>query len=422
MLGLSLAYYLSKKGLKITVLERTDSLGGLASGIPVAGTTIEKYYHHWFKSDTDIQELITDLGLTNKLEWLPSKVGIYYKGKEHDFTTGLSLLRFSPLPMIDRLRTAVVSFYLQKKPDLGKLDQVAAYDWCLKYFGKNSTKVIWEPLLKGKFGDSYDKISMGWLWARIHDRSSSRENPFVAEKLGYLKGGFQSLVDRLAEKCRELGVEFKLNANILSHKYQQSHQLVYEHNGKQIKISPELIISTIPGPIFLKLFKIPNEYKQAIAKIEYLGASAVVLFIKKSFTPYYWLNINDLDFPFLVVVEHTNFVDSRLYGGRKILYIAKYLNPEMKQFKMEKDELIEYYLPYLRRLNENFSKEQIEESFLFKSAYAQHIVNKKYKVPPYETGIPGLYYANFTQVYPHDRGTNYSVAQAKQLIELILQK
>ena len=51
--------------------------------------------------------------------------------------------------------------------------------------------MVWGPLLNAKFGETADEIALPWFWARVHDRTA---------ELGYLRGGFQRLYDRLAER------------------------------------------------------------------------------------------------------------------------------------------------------------------------------------------------------------------------------
>ena len=64
-------------------------------------------------------------------------------------------------------------------------------DWTRRWMGPAAYETVWEPLLRGKFGDAAPEIAMPWFWARVHDRTQS---------LGYLRGGFQQLYDRMAER------------------------------------------------------------------------------------------------------------------------------------------------------------------------------------------------------------------------------
>ncbi len=419
MLGLSLAHELSHKGFKVTVLEKNSDWGGLASGLQIDGTNIEKYYHHWFRSDSAVQDLISELGLGHKLKFLESSMGIYLDGRLHNFSGTLDLLRFRPINIFNRLRAGLVSFYLQKSTYSEKYENIKAIDWCKKYYGKQVTEAIWEPLLKGKFGKHYDKISMSWMWARIHDRASSRAHPLAKEYLGYLEGGFQDLIDALVAKLEEYDVKLINNCNIESYKRNKNvHELKF--NGKTQTY--DIVVSTIPGPIFSKIFPISKKEKNKIEDIKYLGATCMILELSHSLTPYYWLNVNDLKFPFMALVEHTNFVDKKDFAGKSIIYIAKYIDPNEELFGKSQEELLDLYSEYLVKINPDYRKEWVQKVHFFKSAFAQHIVTTGYEIPDYETSVEGLYYANFTQVFPHDRGTNYAVEQAKTLSKLITSK
>jgi len=81
------------------------------------------------------------------------------------------------------------------------------------------------------------------------------------------------------------------------------------------------------------------------------------------------------------------------------------------------DDVLLSYLPVLRRLNPDFSPQWITQHWGFAAPYAQPIVTTEYKdhIPPHETPLPGFYMANMFQVYPQDRGQNYSIKLANEL-------
>jgi len=198
--GLVTAYRLAQSGKKVTVLEYSGMLGGLASGFTVEGAPLERAYHHLFKTDTDIIQMAAELGIGDALQWHDSSVSLYYDGVLYPFKGALDLVRFKPLSLINRIRAGLVVLYLQQTKNWKKFQHVSAYDWMLRAAGKQVTEVIWEPLLKGKFDKYYDKVSMAWLWARIHVRAQSREAG--GEKLGYFDGGFQVFTDALVSRLR----------------------------------------------------------------------------------------------------------------------------------------------------------------------------------------------------------------------------
>src|SRR5579859_3155072 len=169
------AYRLAKAGHEVEIFEASDHVGGLAAGFPIAGTTLERYYHHLFTSDVCIRGLVDELGIRDKLHWMTSQMGFAYQGQLYPFGTPLQLLKFTPLPLLDRILFGLQALYLGKVNDWKKYEAVTGYEWMKKHSGSALLKVVWEPLLKGKFGRYYDKVAMAWLWARIHTRASSRK-------------------------------------------------------------------------------------------------------------------------------------------------------------------------------------------------------------------------------------------------------
>ena len=103
--GLTAAYKLSRESdFSITLVESSGHLGGLAAGFPLLGTNLEMTYHHLFLTDTVILDLVRELGLSDKLMWCESSVGIYLGGRVHPFMSPLDLLRFKPCSLTGRLR------------------------------------------------------------------------------------------------------------------------------------------------------------------------------------------------------------------------------------------------------------------------------------------------------------------------------
>jgi protoporphyrinogen oxidase len=422
ILGLTLAYKLSGQGYQVKVLEWSPEFGGLASGLHIAGSDLEKYYHHVFKSDTHFLELLKELKLDGDLQWLPGKMGIFLQGKSFDFSSALDILKFSPLSFPNRIRLGIVSFYLQKFATYTSVKDQTALNWCLKYFGKAATRVIWEPLLYSKFGENAPQIAMTWLLTRIHDRASSRSLPWQDEKLGYLKGSMTRLIKALVASINKNGSQTINNCQVISYRnLKDKHEISFQVGSAQRRTETfDRVVVTIPPQEFIKLFQPPANYQKQLTDIQFMGAVCMVLKLKHSVSKYYWLSINDPEAPFVAAVEHTNLLGPELFKGSSILYLGKYLPQDHQQFRMADQELLELYIGYLKKINPEFDRDWITEFHIFKARTAQHLVPVDYKVLDYSTGIPGLYFAHFAQIFPHDRGTNYAIAQAQQVYELLV--
>ena len=137
----------------------------------------------------------------------------------------------------------------------------------------------------------------------------------------------------------------------------------------------------------------------------------LLLEIDRPFGRFYWTNIADPELPFVGIVEHTNFVDAARYDGRRFLYLANYVEPGDPLLSLDADDLLDRYLPGLRRVRPDFGRDWVRERWLHREPAAQPIVTLGYRdrMPPLRTPADGLVLANTTQIYPEDRGTNYAV-------------
>jgi len=406
--GLSAAYELSKGGHQVSVFESNPELGGQLATFEVGGGRVEKYYHHIFSTDYDIIRLIDELGLSQSLEWLESRVGFFCGGKVYDFVTPMDLLKFSPVSLVDRVRLGVVGLCLRRYSNWRNFEGVTAQDWIIRYAGKRNYEVVWGPLLKGKFGDRAREVGMVWFWGKIHQRFASRTKG-AKERLGYLKGSFGLVVDRVAQEIRAAGGAI----------YHQPVSRIVVEKGRVVGLEAgsqfypfDAIVATVPSPALPDLAPdLPEPYAAKLRQVRYQSALCLVLILKRSLSPIYWLNISDPSMPFPLVVEHTNLVDKSAYSDMNIVYISNYVAKESAFYHMAPQQLLEEYLPHLRKINPEFNPSWIENWRLFKEEAAQPVVTVNYSrdVPEQRTPIGGLFVANTTQSYPEDRAINTSV-------------
>ena len=404
----------------VTLVEKSDQLGGLAGGFPLQGTSLEKTYHHLFLTDTSILDLVKELGLQEKLMWCDSSVGIFRDGKIHAFKTPLDLLRFAPCSFLGRLRTGFAALYLKHQKNWRGFTRQTAHAWMTRACGASAMASIWTPLLQGKFDQHFDKVSMAWFWARIHIRANSRAGG-GGEKLGYFRGGFNVITVALENELRRRGVTIQTAATV--EKFADGERAAFI-SGEKVPF--DFCLFTGPSPALAKL--LPAEaalagYAAQLRSIEYLGAACVIFTSDQSLGDFYWVNVNAPDAPFLVFIQHTNLVDKKTYGGKNVYYIGAYLPSDRKIYALPDEELTRQWFSYLPKMFPHFDPAQVGETHVFRFAAAQHIVDTAYeaKIPEYQTPLPGVWLANFSQIFPEDRGTNFAVREGEKIAALIQQ-
>ena len=418
-LGLTAGLRLAQRGHAVTVFEKELLPGGLAAGFQPAGPDgpwLEKFYHHLFQSDRHAVALIRELGLEAALTWHRPRTAVLRDGRLHTLDSALSLLRFRPLPLADRIRMGFGLAYLRLLPTPDRLEGNEAGSWIRRRMGGSAADVVWEPLLRAKFGAAADTIAMPWFWARVHDRTAS---------LGYLDGGFQRLYIGLANRIEAHGGEVRLGRQVqeirpVAGGIAISHSPVGEPNAVDDPF--DTVVSTLPTVLTARLTPaIPHEWRDSHDPGPALGAHCLILSLDRRLTDAYWINLNDPGFPFLALVEHTNMRDPSEYGGQHLVYLGSYRKMDDPVLTADPDHLLSEWAADLRRINPAFDSSWVRRVWGFSSPFAQPIVTTDYatRIPPFETPVPGLFMANMFQVYPHDRGQNYSIELAERVVNAV---
>ena len=421
--GLSAGYKLSKLGHEVSIFETSSFAGGQASTIKFKNFEIEKAYHHLFVTDKAILNLYKDLGISKELNWYKSSVATYSEGNVWKTTSPFDLIKLSIIPFVERIKLFLISIRLKLLKDWKKIEDATAYSWLSDKVSKNTFEIIFKPLLKGKFGKYYNTISMAWFWSKIQTRVSSRNYKFQ-EILCYPINSFSSLINKLEDEIRRNGgkifFEHKVSKIITKSNQINSIDVIDNYSNKK-NIKFDIVISTAPYEVLNKLIDLGDSLKKSMNKVQYMSAIVMILVLKEKLTNFYWLSIADNEFPFLGLIEHTNLIPKKYYDGKNILYITNYVENDNEMMKMNYDELLDNYYPYIKKINKKFSKDWIINYRFNKIGYAQPILPINYSSIKIPLSLPvdGLYSGNTAQIYPEDRGTNYAVDLAEQITELI---
>lgn len=420
--GLAAAYDITRAGLHCTVFEQDESLGGLAGTFDAGGFPLEKFYHHWYTSDTAALELVRELGMADALMPRPSTAAAWVGNRFWKLSTPLDLLCFSPLSLRDRLRLGLLTLRVRRlaQADLPALEQITAIDWVRREAGQNVLNVMFEPLLRGKFGPYAEQVAAVWLAWKLRLRGSSRRRGGGGrEQLVYLRGGFGALVDALARQIRAGGGTIQTGmrvAQVLTHDHHDAVRAVRLADGTECPA--DAVLLTCPQPVAAGLCPfLPPEFRARLTEPAWLGNICLILVLERPLSGTYWLNVNDPSFPFVAVIEHTNLDASETaYRGRHIVYLSTYLPPQDPRMSMSADELLVYSIGHLQRMFPAFKRSWVHSSHVWRADYAQPVVTVGYRqrIAPEALGPRGLRLCCMAQIYPEDRGTNYAIAYARR--------
>ncbi len=431
--GLTAAYELAKRGLRVTLFEKEPHLGGLAYGFrePQWDWYLEGGYHHLFTNDRAIFSLIEELGLGDKILRRQPITATYWNGDMYQFDTPGHLLRFPGLSLLDKFRTGSLAAFCKVFPFWQLLEGVTAKDLFQTVGGAESWQQIWEPLMVGKFSTYNDQIAASWLWARIHKRTRD---------LCSIEGGFHTLVEALVNAIKTYGGTILTGVPLQSIHIKKN--CIYVHGRTAIynsfsRVPFDRLLLTVPTPIAAKLiprssFIIPH----SALSVPHLHAQTLILETSQPILrDVYWLNVTDRSFPFVAAVGHTNFMDPSHYGGHHITYFGNYLPEGHRYLSMTAEQLLEEFLPFIQRLSvtSNFKiqtsnsrkkslKFKVLSLNLFVGLFAQPVHQLHYSrvSPKLKTSIPGLFLANLDSIYPWDRGTNYAVELGQKAARFIM--
>ena len=415
-MGLSAGFFLAEKGFEVTVFEADDRLGGMSASFDFEGTLIERYYHFINGPDQHLFKLLETLNLKDQLRWRFTRMGFVKpdsagRAVVYEWGNPLALLKLSQVPLVTRLRYGFHALSCKFLKNLDKLDDISARQWISRWEGAAGYDALWRPLFEKKFFQWADPLSAAWISSRIRRVANSRES-LMRERLGYLEGGSQVLLETLAERIKGRGGEVRLSRPVQSVLVEPGRPggLVRTADGEE---PFEAVVSTVPLPYVSDLMPgLPPEYSARLKKIVNIGCVCVLFRLREPLTENFWLNIDMPAWDIPGLIEYSNL---RPMSAAHV-YAPFYMPPDHPNWALSNEELIEKARGYLAEVNPAAAASE-EAAAAFRYQYSQPVCPPGFRrlLPPYETGVDQVLVADTTHSFPEDRSINESIRVAGEL-------
>ena len=419
IMGLAAAYRARQLGHQVTILEADRVAGGMAAHFDFGGVSVERFYHFVCRADAPTFALMEELGIADKMRFVPAATAYFTHGKLYKWSTPWALLTFPHLSLISKFRYGLQMFLATKRSNWEKLDGMTARQWIEGGAGREAYDKLWRSLMELKFYEYAEDISAAWIWTRVKRIGTSRRSLFQ-EELGYIEGGSETLVATLCEALENAGAHLHLGTPV---------QRVLSENGcvtgvvagvdENAKTYPaDAVISTVPAPLVPQLVpELPEAAKSAYAGIANIGVVCVMLRLEKKVSEYFWVNVVAPDIEIPGFIEFSNLRPL----GSNLVYVPYYMPVTNEKWARPDSAFVQDAFAALRRVNPELTEADLLHSAVGRLKHAQPVCGPHFlqTLPPVQTAISGLQAADTCFYYPEDRGIAESIRIGRQMAEAV---
>jgi oxygen-dependent protoporphyrinogen oxidase len=261
--GLSTAYYLSKAGVPVTLIESSPRLGGFLQTEIIEGCTVELGPDSFINSKPWARELIEELGIGDQIIGSNDHLRATYiwrGGRMIQMPEGLTLMvpaRFGPV-----MRTQLLGWgsklrmlaEVTRRPPKNQEDRSVA-DFVKDHYGQEVVDYLAEPLLAGVYGGDPSQLSAASVvpkfveweakYGSVSRGAMKNGGTSPSPIFGTLKGGFGQLISELARQTTAEIIHGRVD------KVEQGWKV--RVNGEWIEAS-QLVVACKPQSVLPDLF------------------------------------------------------------------------------------------------------------------------------------------------------------------------
>lgn len=416
---MTLALRLAQQGFKVTILEASDKLGGLAAPCKIGPYTWDRFYHVILMSDSNTLDLLDELDLTDQVNWRAAKTGFFTDGHLYSMSNVFEFLAFPPLNLLDKFRLGWTIFYASRIKSWERLEEIKVTDWLVSHSGRRTFEKIWLPLLKSKLGDNYTLANAAFIWATIDRMYAARRSGIKQEMFGYADGGYAQVLDRFQSRLNKMDVITMCDTDI--------HKI--ENNGTSVKLATQTandlqfdsVILTIPTTQIPALCpKFTKSESERLRKVKYGRVICLALIVKKPLAGYYITNITDEWVPFTAVIEMTSLVDNEHFDGNRLIYLPLYLDQHDPSWTKTDEEVENEFLNALEAMYPSFSRNDVLFSKISRASHVLPVTTLNYStesLPHTETSLENVFIVNSAQIVNGTMNVNEIIGLANRKAE-----
>lgn len=402
IMGITLGYLLTKRGIHVEIFEASPTLGGLAGPLTLEDNTeVDRFYHAILSSDSYLQQLCRELHIEDSFRSRETKMGFFHRGKVFSMNGIVDFLRFPPLGWIDRFRLGLTILAAQQVKDWQQLESISVEKWLLRWSGKNTYANIWKPMLRAKFDGSFANVPATWIWSRLVRMKSTRNGAAQKEQAGHLIGGYITLLKAMASQIEAAGGVIHLSTPIQEIMVEGKRVAGVRVQGETRHF--DAVAVTMQAPVLSKLIPSAEQsYRESLTAQEYLGIICPLLVMSKPLSGYWTINITDESVPFTGIIETTAYIDPQYAGGHHLIYLPKYTLPGSEWQRKSDEEIKQIWLAHLQQMFPDFDVKNVQYFLVHRERYVEplHGLEESHLIPAVRTPVQDLYLATTSQIYP----------------------
>jgi protoporphyrinogen oxidase len=424
MMGLATAFYLSRSGAAVTVLEKENEVGGLSRWDEILpGIRWDRFYHVILTTDTELLEFIDEIGLSMDVEFRETRTGFFIDGRMHSMSSAWEFLTFKPLSLLDKFRLGLGLLYVNGVSDWKRLERIYVKEWLVKVFGRRNYEKMWDPLLRAKLGEARKETSAAFIWATIKRLYGTRQKGAKREMMGCVRGGYHSILTHLRRRLEKEGAIIRTQWLVSSVAANNGGISLTRDNGESLFF--DKVIATVPNPVIGQMLTDPPaELKTRLDAVQYLGVVCMTLVLKRSLSPFYVTNLIDPALPFTGLIEASHVVPPKILGGKTLVYLPRYFTPQDPYASLSDKAVTDAFVGALKKMFPDFTETDILFCRINRERYVQPVYSIRYSesIPPIKTQIENFYMVNTSMILNSTLNNNQVVQLANRAKITLIEK